>query len=77
MKNSSKINSFFAILKLMLKGILYRKLILRKDNNGHAKGEMKLFFQDPLFVAKLRYAKGEITRKQFQVIKKEILSANS
>jgi len=73
MKNSAKINSFFTILKLMLKGILYRKLIARKMQN---KGEVKLFFQDPLFVAKLRYAKGEITHKQFKRIKAEILGAN-
>lgn len=53
----------------MLKGILYRKLIAKRMNN---KGETKLFFQDPLFVAKLRYAKGEITKKQFRMIKKEI-----
>jgi uncharacterized membrane protein len=57
----------------MLKGILYRKLIARK-NNG--KGETKLFFQDPLFVAKVRFAKGEITKRQFNEIKKEILGSN-
>lgn len=68
MKKSAKINSFFAILRLMLKGILYRKLIAKRMN----KGEVKLFFQDPLFVAKLRYAKGEITKKQFDKIKKHI-----
>jgi len=53
----------------MLKGILYRKLIAKRMNN---KGEMKLFLQDPLFVAKLRYAKGEITKKQFAAIKKAL-----
>lgn len=41
-----------------------------------SKGETKLFFQDPLFVAKVRYAKGEITKKQFKEIRKEILSSN-
>lgn len=57
----------------MLKGILYRKLIAKRMNhNGHEKGEMKFFFQDPLFAAKLRYAKGEITKKQFNSIKKTI-----
>jgi uncharacterized membrane protein len=57
----------------MLRGILYRKLIQGKMRN---KGETKLFFQDPLFVAKVRFAKGEITKKQFKEIKKEILSSN-
>lgn len=56
----------------MLKGILYRKLIAKKIDS---KGETRLFFQDPLFVAKLRYAKGEITKKQFKALKKEILSS--
>ena len=70
MKNLAKINSFFTICKLMLKGILYRKLIARKIQN---KGETKLFLHDPLHVAKLRYARGEITKKQFRAIKKEIL----
>jgi len=57
----------------MLKGILYRKLIAKRINS---KGETKLFFQDPLFVAKVRYAKGEITKKQFNEMKKEILGSN-
>jgi uncharacterized membrane protein len=57
----------------MLRGILYRKLIARKMDN---KGETKLFFQDPLFVAKVRYAKGEISKKQFKEIRKEILGSN-
>jgi uncharacterized membrane protein len=70
MENFAKINSFLAISRFMLKGILYRKLIAKRN-----KGEIKLF-QDPLFFAKVRYAKGEITRKQFNKIKKEILSSN-
>lgn len=70
MKNLAKINSFFTISNLMIKGILYRKLVAKKSN----KGEMKLFFQDPLFVAKVRYAKGEINKKQFNEIKKNLAS---
>lgn len=57
----------------MLRGLLYRKLIQGKIRS---KGETKLFFQDPLFVAKVRYAKGEITKKQFNEMKKEILGSN-
>ncbi len=57
----------------MLKGILYRKLIEKKMDN---KGEAKTFFHDPLHVAKLRYARGEITKKQFKEIKREILKSN-
>lgn len=55
----------------MLRGILYRKLIEKKINS---KGEMK-FFHNPLYVAKLRYARGEITKKQFKEIKEEILKS--
>lgn len=73
MKNLAEINSFFTIYKLMLKGILYRKLIAKNMDN---KGEMKLFLHDPLHVAKLRYARGEITKKQFKEIKREILKSN-
>jgi uncharacterized membrane protein len=72
MKNLAEINSFFTIFRLMLKGILYRKFIEKKIDN---KGEVKLFLHDPLHVAKLRYARGEITKKQFKEIKKEILNS--
>lgn len=48
----------------MFKGILYRKLIKGRKQNGQQ--------QDPLFVAKLRFAKGEITKEQFLEIKNEI-----
>jgi len=52
----------------MLKGILYRKLIeARKQNNGGIQ-----LTQNPLFFAKLRFAKGEITKEQFLEIKNEI-----
>jgi len=69
MKNFSKINSFSTISNLMIKGILYRKLVAKKLN----KGEAKLFFQDPLFVAKVRYAKGEINKRQFNEIRKNLM----
>lgn len=57
----------------MLKGILYRKLIEKKMDN---RGEAKLSLHDPLHVAKLRFARGEITKKQFKEIKREILRSN-
>lgn len=53
----------------MFKGMLYRKLVEGRKQNGQK-------VEDPLLVAKLRFAKGEITKEQFLEIKKEILNSN-
>ena len=55
----------FIIMLVITVGVIYLLVNTGKEKN-YTKNE------DPLAVAKSRYAKGEITKKQFDEIKKDI-----
>jgi uncharacterized membrane protein len=57
----------WAVMALCAGGIVY--CILRKISNRSMEHTIK---QNPLDIAKTRYAKGEITKNQFKQIKKDI-----
>ena len=65
----------FGSLFMILFWIVLLVVLLRLFGSGNKSGQSKKWLngQDPLDIAKERYAKGEITREQFEQIKKDLV----
>lgn len=59
---------FFMLVIVVLAMVAYRMVYAKHGPNGGATNEA----QDPLAIAKIRFAKGEITKDDFAELKKQL-----